>query len=154
MKRVSALLLLLLAACASPTAVMDKRAIRCGPGQDIEVRAGIDDGTIINREDHGEMKYLVEVSNNSHADVTVKEIRIDPMRDKRDEVPEVYSASKVFNQDILEGEEHLFEIPIGSWSATSHFDRKLEGGSRLEFWVRVMLTNGDAYHCSFEAVWR
>ena len=72
MKRVSALLLLLLAACASPTAVMDKRAIRCGPGQDIEVRAGIDDGTIINREDHGEMKYLVEVSNNSHADVTVK----------------------------------------------------------------------------------
>jgi hypothetical protein len=154
MKQACVLVLLLFAACASPTAVIDKRTFRCGPGQDIEVRAGIDDGTIINREDHGEMKYLVEVSNNSHSDITVTQIRIDPMRDKRDEVPEVYSASKVFNQEIPENEEHLFEIPIGSWSRTTHFDRKLEGGSRLEFWVRVSLSNGDSYHCSFEAVWR
>ena len=154
MKQASVLMALLLAACASPTAVIDKHAFRCGPGQDIEVRAGIDDGTIINREDHGEMKYLVEVANNSHNDVTVTQIRIDPMRDKREEVPNVHSASKVFDQLVPEGEDHLFEIPIGSWSTTTHFDRKLEGGSRLEFLVRVSLANGDSYHCSFEAVWR
>ena len=154
MKRASVLVVLLLAACASSTDVIDQRTLRCGPGQDIEVRAGVDDGTIINREDRGVMKYLVEVANNAHNEVTVTHIRIEPMRDKREEVPEIKSAWKEFNQTIPENEEHLFEIPIDAWSSTTHFDRTIAGGERFEFLVRVSLSNGDSYHCTFAAVWR
>jgi hypothetical protein len=121
------LLSLLLAACASPTAVMDKRTFPCGPGRDIEVRAGIDD-------------------------VTVKSIRIQPIRQNVDEID---AASKTFDQLIPEGEDHVFEIPTGELSRSTHFDRKILGGSsRVEFSVRVELANGDSYHCAFEAVWR
>ena len=145
------LLVLLLAACASPTAVMDKRSLPCGPGQDIEVRAGIDDGTIT-QEIGGELQYLVEVANNSHHDVTVKQIRIQPIRQY---VEEIDSASKTFDQVVPEGDAHVFEIPTGALSRSTHFDRKILGGtSRVEFSVLVSLSNGDSYHCAFEAVWR
>lgn len=145
------LLSLLLAACASPTAVLDKRAFPCGPGRDIEIRAGIDDGTIT-KEVGGELQYLVEVANNSHNDVTVKSIRIQPIRQ---DVEEIDAASKTFDQLIPEGEDHVFEIPTGELSRSTHFDRKILGGtSRVEFSVRVELSNGDSYHCAFEAVWR
>ena len=43
--KATALLFALLSACASPTAVIDSRQFRCGPGQDLELRGGILDPT-------------------------------------------------------------------------------------------------------------
>lgn len=145
-----ALLALLLAACASPTAVIDKRMMRCGPGQDIEVRAGLADGSI-NQEDEGQLKYLVEIANNSHNDVVVHAVRIEPTNDKGLGID---SAFKVFDQEIAEGEDHLFEVPASAvWTPRTGFEREGEG-RRVEFRVTIDLSNGDSYHCPFVALWR
>src|SRR5690348_8017192 len=61
--------LLLLAACASPTAVVDQRSFKCAPGQDISIRAVLTHPAAA-REAGGPLQYQVEVSNNSHSDVT------------------------------------------------------------------------------------
>ena len=63
-------ILLLLSACASSTSVIDERQFRCGPGQDIEIRAGLDNGSMA-ADVGGMITYLVEVANNSHNDVVV-----------------------------------------------------------------------------------
>lgn len=145
-RKPAALLLLLLAACASPTAVIDTRSFRCGPGQDIEVRAGLDDGTAL-REVARELTYLVEVANNSHRDLTVRSVRVAPSGEES--ATGLAAVSKVFDQLIPEGEDHVFEIPASaSWNPTSAFDRRIRG-ERLELAVTVALTNGDSYRCSF-----
>jgi len=151
MKTIGSLtLFILLAACASPTAVIDKRGFRCGPGQDIEVRAGLDDGSI-NHEVGGQLQYLVEIANNSHNDVVVKSVRIEPDGEK---IEGVDSAYKVFDELIAEGEDHVFEIPAsGAWIPRSGFAGQV-AGRRVEFRVTVALSNGDSYHCLFSARWR
>jgi hypothetical protein len=149
MKKIASFALLLLAACASPTAVIDKRGFRCGPGQDIEVRAGLDDGSI-NREIGSELKYLVEIANNSHHDVFVTSVRIEPSGEK---IAGVESAHKAFDQLIAEGEEHVFEIPASAWVPGRDFAQQVVG-RRVEFRVTVGLSNGDSYHCQFAALWR
>ncbi|HEV7241920.1 MAG TPA: hypothetical protein VGQ36_22000 [Thermoanaerobaculia bacterium] len=142
--------LLLLAACASPTAVIDNRGFRCGPGQDIEVRAGLDDGSI-NNEVGGELKYLVEIANNSHNDVVVTSVTIEPGGER---VYGVDSAYKVFDQLIAEGDAHLFEIPASDVWSRMHESVRPAPGRRVEFRVTIVLSNGDSYHCPFEALWR
>jgi hypothetical protein len=145
--RRTALLLLLFAACASPTAVIDKRSFRCGPGQDIEIRAGIIDPAAT-REAAGPVMYLVEIANNSHHDVTVKSVRLAPRGERVAGAQTVY---REFNQLIPEGQDHLFELPASdAWVRSSDFGSTL-AGRRLEFSATVSLTNGDSYHCDFAA---
>ncbi len=147
MKKVSVLVLLLAAACASPTAVVDERTFRCGPGQDIEVRAGLDDGSI-NHEIGGQLMYLVEVANNSHRDLTVSYLRIEPHAKFGEPIEGVESAAKTFDQLIPENDEHVFEIPANSGPRA--FDQRPDR-REIEFLVVVTLSNGDSYHCSFLA---
>ena len=151
MKKASVLAFLLLAACASPTAVIDKRSFRCGPGQDIEVRAGIDDGSITH-EIGGQLEYLVEVANNSHRDVTVSNIRIEPKPRAGQKIEGIDSAAKSFDQLIPENDEHVFELPANA-SGPRAFESQVDR-QEIEFVVLVSLANGDSYHCSFLARWR
>lgn len=146
-----ALAVLLAAACASPTAVVDKRVFRCGPGQDIDVRAGLDDGSI-NREIAGQLQYLVEVANNSHHDVTVSAIRVTPRFKWNEPVEGIESAVMSFDQLIPENDEHVFELPANA-SGPRSFERQIER-QEIEFAVIVSLSNGDSYHCSFLAKWK
>ena len=147
MKPAFTLLLLLLTACASSTDIIDERVLPCGSGQDIEVRAGFDDG-MLHGEVGGQMKYLVEVANNSHHDVTVKSIRIDPQSTS---VPGIERAYRQYDQLIAEGEDHVFELPssvVLSWR--SDLDRRT-ALQRLEFVVVVSMSDGDSYRCRFVA---
>jgi len=138
---------LLLAACASPTAVIDKRSFRCGPGQDIEVRAGIVD-PLASRESAGPMVYLLEIANNSHHDVTVKYIRLEP---RGDTIDGATTVSRHLDQLIPEGKDHVFEIPVSDvWVSSRQFARRLDD-PRVRFAATVTLANGDSYHCEFEA---
>ncbi len=150
MKKALVLVVLFAAACASPTAVMDKRVFRCGPEQDIEVRAGLDDGSI-NHEVGGQLTYLIEVANNSHGDLTVSYIRIEPHFRFNEPIEGVEGAAKAFDQLIPENDEHVFELPTnasGPRSATQLARRE------IEFGVVVTLSNGDSYHCSFLSKWK
>lgn len=141
-------MLLLLGACASPTAIVEGN-FDCSPGQDLEIRAGLSDPSRMG-EQTGQYLFLVEVANNSSGDLTVKSIRVDPRDRSRaaGDIP-LQSAGKSYDETIAEGSEHVFELPatgFGSWSRSA--------GSQvsrvpLEFVVTVNLTNGDSYRCPF-----
>ena len=141
-------LLLLTMACASPTAVIDRRALQCGPGQPIEIRAGIDPDEYRQQINRG--MYLVEVANNSHEDVTVKMIRISPSSSvkARSGIDSAYGA---FDETIAGGDDHLFRIPfnIGDQALEADVSRRNQLGGQLVFSVIVDLANGDSYVCRF-----
>ena len=139
------LLLALLTACASPTAVIDQRSFRCGPGQDIEIRAGIFDPTTT-REGAGPLTYIVEIANNSHNDVTVQTIRLRPLSD---ELSILKPVTRTVDQLIPEGEDHVFELAASDvWLRSPDLD-PVFARRRLEFEATVLLTNGDSYRCAF-----
>lgn len=148
-----AFLLVFAAACASSTAVMDQRALNCGEaGQDIEVAAGLDDGTSGRAaEQTGQRAYLVNVTNNSHGEVTVKSVRVDP-NDHEGTAMDV--ITKVFDQTIPENDEHLFVLPINATWTREMIERHPTSGWPYEISVAVALTNGDTYRCSFDVQFR
>lgn len=140
---------LLACACASPTAVMDKRTMLCDSGQDIGILAGLEDAPQTTAEMAATgPTFLVEVSNNSHGEVTVKSIRIEPSDQREIRMDNI---TKMFNETIAENDEHLFRLPVNApWNYGS-IDRQIAlSGQHLTFFVTVSLTNGDTYRCPFE----
>ena len=149
--RLSLFLLFLFAGCASSTAVMDKRTFRCEPGQDLEIRAGVFD-PVAAREGSGPMVYKVEVANNSHSELTVTYVRIQPTNQQRADGSDV--VSRTYDKVILPGKDHVFEIPVNDvWVRSPEFSRRL-AARRFPFSAIVALSNGDSYHCEFESVWQ
>lgn len=139
-------------ACASPTAVIDQHTIKCGPGQDIGVEAGLDDGTSGRAmEQTGQREYLVQVTNNSHDEVTVKSVRVDPGDHGQTSFDVV---TKVFNHTIAENDEFLFHLPINATWTREMIERHPTSGWPLQLSVAVALTNGDTYRCDFEVQFR
>lgn len=136
--------LLLLAACKSPTAVIDKHLFRCEPGQDLSIAATYESGN--KRDELGEREFLVEVSNNGHTDVTVTSVRIEPS-DRNRGMPGAYEATDTL---IAEGETHLFHLKVSSYRLEPRRSTSILGPSNvLDFYVMVMLSNGDGYRCPF-----
>jgi hypothetical protein len=145
MKTIALLSLLMLTACASDSALSDNQAFLCGSGQDLEIRAGLDKGNEAGQF-AGEVRYLVEIANNSNEDVTVKSIRISP---KSDNASATFAdAYQTFDQTVEEGKDHVFEIPANAVGLRSGAGRPLSG-TRLDFLVMVNLSNGDVYRCPF-----
>jgi hypothetical protein len=140
----SLLVVLIVAACASPTAVIDTHVFRCEPGQDISIAAGFDPGT--SQESFGQELFLVEISNNSNADVTVKSISIEPAELNRVRMDQVYQA---FDVSIPDGGDHVFRLPArGAIQQNAVRDLAPER-VRTDFSVTVALANGDRYVCPF-----
>lgn len=138
----------LLAACASPTAVIDQRAIPCGPGQEIGIAAGFEDGTEAGQ--YGQLAFLLEVANNSHDDITVLSVRVEPGQRNRVRFEPSFDSTKVA---IPEGEAHTYRLPtriVTSPDADSSA-RAAVSRSSFEFFATVSLSNGDHYHCRFAA---
>lgn len=147
MMKPTLLLALLLTACASSNNY--ERMLPCGPGQDIEVLAGIIDPAAA-RESAERVMYIVEVANNSDHDLVVKSIRVDP----RTKIEGLTGAYRQFDQTIEEGKDHRFEIPATDvWVQPPDFAAR-QSARRVEFGAVVTLSNGDAYHCSFEGRWQ
>lgn len=143
------LALLLLTACASQTAIIDQRTFRCAPGQDIEIHAGLFDPAATG-ESFGPPMYKVEVANNSHNEVTVTYIRLQPAGSKA--IDSNDTVSRTFDQLIPPGKDHLFEIPVNdAWLRSPEFGRRL-AQRRFEFSAIVALSNGDSYQCDFETL--
>jgi hypothetical protein len=141
-------LLLLLTACASPTAVIDKRHFKCGPGQDLSIAAGFDPAA---QSEVGEPMFLVEVSNNTHNDVTVKTVRVGPANmDER----QFGSAQLSPDVTISGGDAEIFRLPARR--TASMIDPRASSSQRsaVDFDVYVALTNGDSYQCQFRAAVR
>jgi hypothetical protein len=141
---------LVLFACATSDDLTGGRTLDCSAGQALEVRAGIDQAAFEQGGDiSGTIKFLVEVANNSHQDVTVKTLTIRPRNLQRSAFENV---TRTVNQEIAEGTEHLFELPTPTFSRLPARDQRFDPEA-YEFSVLLSLTNGDSYLCHFEATW-
>ena len=145
---------LLLFACASSDDLSGGRTLDCSSGQALEVRAGIDQqGFERGGATSGAIVFIVEVANNSHEDITVERLGV---KSRRFEGGAFQDAYKTVNQQIVEGTEHVFEIPTTTFVRLPRRDPQRDpqiDPEEYEFSVLVNLTNGDQYLCHFRATW-
>lgn len=153
MKKIALLPMLVLCfACSSSTKLDDREVFDCQPGRDIEIMAGIEGvkgRASINPGE--ELAFLVEVANNSHEDVIVDAIRIEPSADSRgtSELDPVYQS---VSYELAAGKEHLFRFPARRRLNPTMDSRESTRNSfsrAPEMTVTVLLKNGDAYRCPF-----
>jgi len=152
MKKLALLpVLLLTLACSSATKLSDDRVFDCSPGQDLEVNAGLE--AVGNRavlQPGEEAAFLVEVANNSHEDVTIASIRIDPSTMSKTTV-EIEPTFSAVNYELAQGKDHLFRFPtrVRTTPLTEPQPQARSFTSSASLRVTLTLTNGDAYRCSF-----
>ncbi len=140
---------LLLAACASPTAVIDKRTYKCDePDLDVGIQGGFEDPR--QAEQIGERNFLIEVSNNSHGEITVTSVRVEPSNRNRVRYDVAFDGKDAV---IAEGDAHLFRLPARqALSMDPPIDpSRMRNADFVEFFVTVELANGDQYRCDFRA---
>jgi hypothetical protein len=139
--------LLLATACASPTAVIDRRDLDCRGGQDVGIAAAFEDAR--RSEQVGQPSFVVEVANNSHADVTVTSVKVEPSQRNRVRYATAFDGDDV---TIAGGDAHVYRLPATaplapdpeiSRAPLDRLDRA------LALFVTVALSNGDHYRCEF-----
>lgn len=142
-----AMLLLLSTACASSNDGFAASEIdTCQPGDELELQAGMGQTSFMG---NGHATVLVEVSNNSNADVTVQNVRVEPDSFDRAQF-DVQGGSRAFTQEIAEGESHTFEVPITFRVRDMTNAQRYRGTTAsLEAALTVKLSNGDATRCRF-----
>jgi hypothetical protein len=150
MKRAITLLSLLLsAACASNDGFVKNDVNTCGPGSPIGVEAGWDtQATPMERAGDNRMTLLVQVSNSSNEDITVKAVRADPMAMDRETMYEIERGSRDFNKVIAEGDDATFEIPMMS---RRRMQDRINGvrASGVDVAVTVLLDSEKSVRCRF-----
>jgi hypothetical protein len=151
MKRAITLLsLLLAAACASSNDGFVKQDnSSCGPGSPIGIDAGWDrQASPMERSVDNRMTLLVQVSNSSDADITVKAIRADPMTAFKDTAFELERGSQTFDKVIAEGDDSTFEIPMLSRRVMQDRTTGVRA-SGVDVAVTVVLDSEKSVRCSF-----
>ena len=142
------LLFAALLGCSSSGGVIQE-TIQGGPGQPIEVRIGAKPGPRIAFESIGQPQstnFVVEVSNNSDADVVVDRIAIS-QPDSMGAAFQLQPVTRSFKELIEPGKEHDFEL-----QADGRQIRILERNepSRVVVRVVVVLQSGEQYVYEFE----
>lgn len=138
----------LLAGCASD-GLIDQRTLGCGPGEALSFEAGIDNATFRETGSSQNFELIVAVSNNSHEDVYVTNIRAEQTR-ADNAVFRVENAYRKYDQLIEEGDDHTFRLPMTSVrSGTARATGSPDRDHFFELVVTVTLSNGDSYRCPF-----
>jgi hypothetical protein len=149
--------LLSLAACSSSNKVVDHTTFDCGSGQALDIIAALDMPSMRNRAgaDFGgdRAKLIVNVFNNSHGEITVKNIGVEQIVDP-DTTYAFDRGNLNVDETIADGEEHTFEVPMTARSVTtpdvtSIQQRERRGASEMVMAVRVTLSTGDQYLCRY-----
>lgn len=147
--------ILLFASCSSSSGLIDKQSLPCGSGQDIDILAGLEMAGVAGRRGDyggGRAKMIVNVANNSHAEVTVTDIDVAQMNDP-DATFAFDRAHINVDVTIAEGKEHTFELPMtermASQGVTGRRPSVSEQPRDLQLSVRVSLSNGDSYVCRY-----
>ena len=147
--------LLSLAACSSSNKIVDHTTFDCGSGQALDIVAALDMPSMRSRPggDFGgdRAKLIVNVFNNSHGDITVKNISVEQIVD-----PQTTYAFDRGNlnvdETIADGEEHTFEVPMtarGMNTPDLTSPRERDRASEMVMAVRVTLSTGDQYLCRY-----
>jgi hypothetical protein len=143
-------LLLLAAACASNDGFVKNDVNDCAAGSEVTIDAGWDAqaGSSLERGDD-RLTMLVEVSNNSNKEITIKSINVDPMMQMNDDAPyELDRGSRTFGKAIAEGEQSTFEIPMVSRRKMQDRSRGVRA-SAVDVAVTVVLETDQSYRCRF-----
>lgn len=148
MKRAAFLLTLMLASCASSDGFIDETSQQCEPGQPVFIELGVDLSRASRLEGvDDQITILVQISNNSHEEITVLRVATDQAFDNS-AYYRVEPQSRRFNQTIAGGEQHVFELPTtGRLLARP---QELRYSQPPVLGVRVRLANGDEYHCRYQ----
>jgi hypothetical protein len=148
MKTIAIFALLLLASCATNDGFVDDEVRQCNVGDPIEINAGFLEAVTPHG---GQANLTVEVQNNSDADVTVKNVRIDPQMQAQDSPLEVQGGSRTFGTEVAEGESATFEVPMSIRLRSGMMDGRQRRGFtyRIDAAVVVQLEGGEAYRCRF-----
>lgn len=145
MKVRTLLFALLFTACASSDGFVDDSSHLCGPGQPIEIEAGLDIAGGSGFTGTADVTAHVQLSNNSDEDVVVKSIRIDPQGDSQSPL-QLDGGGITVNRELEEGKSEQFEVSL---TARTRTDRRAVGPTSLAFSVTVILADGDSYRCPF-----
>jgi hypothetical protein len=150
MRSLALFAIVLLVSCASSSqGIVDERLRDCESGGDISVIVGFDNLPV--GEGLGEDRFdlLVEVSNNSHAEVTVTGIRVDQQHASSARY-RIDGVRQKFDDAIEEGKDRTFRLPVvGRRVLSQDRSSSVLGSSGLELVVTVTLSNGDSYRCLF-----
>lgn len=147
MRVLAAAAIALLVSCSS-TDVIDRRYLDCEPGQDVSIAAGLDAAYLNEDGSEDHFNVLVEVSNNSHEDITVDAIGVDQMADELTTYT-VDRAYRKYGRVIPPGKDHTFELPTRG-RAVKRSMQSLTASRGIEIRVVVLLEGGDQYRCSFD----
>lgn len=145
-------IILFFSSCASDSRIQDHRSLGCESGQDIDIMAGLNkDG--VNEYATGEDRFevLINVANNSHAEQTVKVVRIEQVGTDRTRY-QIDPVARTYDQLIGEGKDYTFHLPVtgrvrGFTDPPARLD---EMTSAVHLAVSVSLANGDSYRCVFD----
>jgi hypothetical protein len=150
MRRFAPIAVLLLIGCASQDAGVLHQSIPGGPGDPIEVRMGNSGSGGINalgiQQPGGqELPFVIEISNNSDADVVVEQISVVQM--SNDSPFRLEPVFRKVRELIEPGKEKTFDLP-----ARGSQGRMPREGERnvVEVKVVVELQSGDSYYYLFE----
>jgi hypothetical protein len=142
------LLLCLLCACSSSTSMADHETLSCGPGRPLEINAGLGSATS-GRDPNEDLSFLVEVANNSHEDVVIESVRIDPDSGSQTRY-RIAPAFQTVNQEIPQNKDFLFRLPASQHSMVGAQSPGMSSsGVQPSMTVIVNVKNGDSYRCSF-----
>lgn len=148
MKRAIALLSLFLGiSCASSDGFIQE-VNSCGPGSPIGIDAGWDQQSSPVERGQNRMTLLVQVSNSSDHDITVKSVRADPMPMERDSMYEVSGGSQTFDKVVAEGDDFTFEIPMTTMRRMQDRTTGVRA-SGVDVSVTVALASEDSVRCRF-----
>lgn len=145
--------LFLLSSCATNDGFVANDVRQCEPGDPVEIAAGVLQPDVMM---DGRLTVLIEVANNSDEDITVDMIRIDghnafSQQQQQQRIQyDFQGASRDFDQEIKEGEDARFEVPV-TVRLRNMDDAQLARGVTfaVDAAVTVKLTDGSASRCAF-----
>jgi hypothetical protein len=149
MKTIALLTIAFLFSCASSDGIIDERVRDCDSGGDISLIAGFDNLPAGQGVNDDRFDLLLEISNNSHGEVTVTAIRVEQQH-ANTAAYRIDPAGKKFDDVIEEGKDKTFRLPlVGRRVLSQDRSSSVLGSNGLELVVTVTLSNGDSYRCLF-----
>ncbi len=136
------------AACASRDGIIDERTLDCAAGGDLSVDVVLNMPRVMVEGTQDALTMVVAVSNNSHHDIEVKSIRVEPGYTAQQRYA-LEGSFREFNHVLGPGEDENFELPVRGVAGHREPNRRI-GNEALEVTLTIPLGSGDVYRCTYD----
>lgn len=144
-----ALLTLLAAACASRDGMVSERNLDCASGQDVSIDAALNVPGVAYEGATDNLTMVVEVGNNSNADIEVVSIRVEPGWGSQPRY-RIDNSFREFHRVLAPGADAAFELPVTGRGLTTDPSMRSRGDATMQIIVSVYLASGDNYRCKMD----